>query len=71
MEKSDISILDTSFIEKGEVAHMGLVDIEELLKKYPNRKIIPTHMHDNTKEIALNMSNDNFILLNDGESYEF
>ncbi|MBR2290149.1 MAG: hypothetical protein IJ867_06125 [Clostridia bacterium] len=70
MEKSDASILDTSFIEKGEVAHMGLVDIDELLEKYPDKKIIPTHMHDDTKAVAISRKKETFIVLNDGNILE-
>ena len=71
MDKSNVSILDTSFIEKGLVSHMGLVDIDELFAKYKDKKIIPTHMHDNTKEESIKKKNDNFIVLNDGDIFEF
>ena len=50
---------------------MGLVDMEYLLEKYKDKKIIPTHMHDETKETAKNISNENFVLLNDGDEFEF
>lgn len=71
VEKSDVSILDASFIEKGEKAHMGLEDMKELLQKYPEKKIIPTHMHDETKAKALKMASERFIVLNDGDCLEF
>ena len=71
MKESDVSILDTSFIEKGEISHMGLVDMEELQEKYPNKIIIPTHMHDDTKEVALKLRTDKFVVLNDGDEYNF
>ena len=71
MEKSDVSILDTSFIDEGKTAHMGLDDIYELLDKYKDKKIIPTHMHDETKEKAISNPKENFIVLNDGEELQF
>lgn len=71
VEKSDVSILDTSFIDEGQVAHMGLDDIYKLLDKYKDKTIIPTHMHDETKEKAISNQKDNFIVLNDGEDFEW
>ena len=50
---------------------MGLVDMEELQEKYPNKIIIPTHMHDDTKEVALKLRTDKFVVLNDGDEYNF
>ena len=66
-----MSILDASFVEKGKIAHMGLEDIKAILEKYNDKKIIPTHMHDDTIEEAKNISIENFILLKDGEEFEF
>lgn len=71
VDRSEVSILDTSFVEKGEISHMGLVDIEELFEKYPNKKIIPTHMHDKTRDIAFTKKSENFIVLDDGDNFEF
>lgn len=71
VEKSGVAVLDASFIEKGEISHMGLVDMEELFEQYPNKKIIPTHMHDETKKMARKIDNPNFIVLNDGEEFKF
>lgn len=70
VEKSDISILDISFIEGGKNAHMSIPDLEELFQKYPYKKIIPTHMHDDTKMAIKKLSIEGLIVLEDGDYYE-
>ena len=67
VESSDISILDTTFIN-GNLKHMGLDNIETLIDKY-NKKIIPTHMDDLTRIEAIKKDIDNLIVLNDGDTY--
>lgn len=63
--KVDYLIADMSK-EEGNEAHMGINDIQELLSKNPKLKIIPTHMHDRTREIAKGLNIDNLIILDDG-----
>lgn len=62
VRKSDISILDMSLKEDGNNAHMGFNDIKYLCEKYPNKKIIATHMHDSTREKALKNVINNLII---------
>lgn len=63
--KVDYLIADMSK-EEGNEAHMGIDNIQELLRKNPNLKIIPTHMHDMTREKAKNLNIKNLIILDDG-----
>lgn len=62
VEASDISILDMSLKEEGNKSHMGFLDIKEICKKYPNKKIVATHMHNSTREVALNNPIKNLII---------
>lgn len=71
LESSDVSIFDMSYIEKGTSAHMGLADIEELFEKFKDKKIIPTHMHDDTKDMAIARNLENLVVLDDGKEYVF
>ncbi len=54
-------------LEVGNESHMGINNILELLKEYPNLKIIPIHMHDKTREEAIKLDIDNLIILQDGD----
>ena len=54
-------------LEIGDESHMGINNILELLKEYPNLKIIPIHMHDKTREEAIKLDIDNLIILQDGD----
>lgn len=71
VEKSDVSILDVTHIEKKKKSHMSLEEMKELMHKYPHKKIIPTHMNDITKKEANNIITENFIVLNDADTYVF
>ena len=71
VSSSDVSVLDMSYVEKGVIAHMGLPDIEELMEKYKDKKIIPTHMHDDTRQTAKVKNLENLVILEDGEEFEF
>ena len=62
VEASDVSVLDMSLKEKGNKYHMGFLDIKEICKKYPNKRIVATHMHNSTREIALNNPIKNLII---------
>ena len=57
-------------LEVGDNSHMGIDNILELIKEYPNLKIIPIHMHDETRQKALSLNIDNLIILNDGDILE-
>lgn len=67
--KVDYLISDMT-LEVGDNSHMGIDNILELIKEYPNLKIIPIHMHDETREKALSLNIDNLIILNDGDILE-
>ena len=62
VEASDVSVLDMSLKDEGNKSHMGFLDIKEICKKYPNKRIIATHMHDSTREVALNNPIKNLII---------
>ena len=66
VEESYISVLDMSFAESGNNAHMGLNDIEKLCNKYNDKTIISTHMHDYTRTIAKEKLINNLIVPDDG-----
>lgn len=70
LKNSKILISDASWIE-GTPAHMGVNDIKQYLEKYPENIIIGTHMKDITKEKALKMDIENFIIPSDGYTIEF
>lgn len=54
-------------LETGNESHMGINNILELLKEYPNLKVIPIHMHDGTRKEAMKLGVDNLIILQDGD----
>ena len=62
---SDISVLDMSQIE-GNDAHMGIDDIEKIIKKH-NKKIIATHIQTKTRSICKNKNIPNLIIPEDGQ----
>jgi len=66
-QNSDIAVLDMSNID-GNDKHMGVYDIENLLKKY-NKRIIATHMNKLAREYALENKMENLIVPNDGEEF--
>ena len=66
IEKSEISVLDMSLIN-GNSSHLGIDDIEKLCKKYENKKIIATHIQDNTRELAKTKQIKNLIIPEDGQ----
>lgn len=51
-----------SHAENVSNAHMGIEDIKYLCARYKNKTIISTHMHEYTKEQALNLNIKNFIV---------
>lgn len=65
---SDIMIADCSLI-KGDKFHMGIDNIEELIKRNPNKIIILTHLRDDTREVFNNKNIKNVIIQGDGYSY--
>lgn len=55
----------------GNDSHMGIDDnILELMKEYPNLKIIPIHMHDKTRNEAKKLKEDNLLIYEDGKILE-
>lgn len=67
--KVDFLISDMT-LEVGNDSHMGINNIITLLKEYPSLKIIPTHMHDETREQAKKLNIENLIILEDGAILE-
>lgn len=69
-EETELVVIDTSSPENGNPSHLGLNDVVDYCKKYPNVKVIPTHMFDKTCENARHIHLYNFSLLEDGESID-
>ena len=67
--KVDYLICDMT-LEVEDDSHMGIGNIVELLKENPNLKIVPIHMHDETRKKAMELNIDNLIILNDGDVLE-
>ncbi len=51
--KSDVTICELSFVN-GSIEHMGIDKMKELTEKFPDKKIIATHMSENVRELVLN-----------------
>ena len=67
--KVDYLICDMTLM-LGNNSHMGIDDILELMKEYPNLKIIPIHMHDKTRNEAKKLKEDNLLIYEDGKILE-
>ena len=67
--KVDYLICDMTLM-LGNDSHMGIDDVLELMKEYPNLKIIPIHMHDKTREEAKKFEKDNLLIYEDGKILE-
>ena len=67
VEESNVSILDTSLVDMGNKAHMGINDIEYLCNKYKDKKIVSTHMQDFTREKAKSKIINNLVVPEDGD----
>lgn len=67
--KVDYLIADMT-LEVGNNSHMGMNDIIQLLKDYPNLKIIPIHMHDKTRKEVKKLKLDNLHIYEDGQILE-
>ena len=70
VKKSDVSVLDMSKIE-GHSNHMGIDNIKMLCEKYPDKKIVATHMQDNSREESKKLDIKNLIIPDDGDIIEF
>ncbi len=62
--KCDKVVIDSTF-EVGDDNHLGINNILELLKEYPETIFIPTHMSPKEKRILEFQSFDNLLILND------
>lgn len=66
VSKSDVAFCDMSDIIGDEKSHMGINNIKYLLSKNLNKKIVTTHMREDTKEEVLKLSISNLIVGKDG-----
>ena len=57
-------------LEIGDDSHMGIDNILELQKEYPNLKIIPIHMKDRTRKKAKELNLKNLMIMEDGDILE-
>ncbi len=60
----NIIITDCSHIE-GNIAHLGIDNLSYLIKKY-NKKLVATHIRDNTREVLEKIELENLLLVDDG-----
>ena len=65
VKESDISFCDTSEITGNQDSHMGIDNIKYLLEKY-NKKIVTTHLREDTRNEIKGIENINHILGEDG-----
>lgn len=63
---SDVCFCDMSDIISDNKSHMGIDSINYLLSKYKDKKIVSAHMKDETRDKALKIQNNNFIVGTDG-----
>lgn len=68
VNNSNVAVLDMIF-PKGTKTHMGFDNIENIIIKY-GKKIIATHMSDDSKEYAKNKNIEKLIVPNDGDEFE-
>ena len=68
LKKSDISFCDTSEITGNQDSHMGIDNINFLLKKY-NKKIVTTHLREEVRKKIIDLKNKNYMLGEDGEEF--
>lgn len=57
-------------LEIGDDSHMGIDNIIALMQQFPNLKIIPIHMQDNTRKKAKELKLENLIIFEDGDILE-
>lgn len=69
-QSSDWVILDASCPQAGNALHMGLDDIYGFCTEYPNKKIITTHMYDESR-MAIRKDIANLVVPVDGDVFEF
>lgn len=62
VNNSDVSFYDTTYITGDEKSHMGIDDIKYLLSKNLDKKIITTHMKEETKEEIEKLNIPNLIV---------
>lgn len=68
-DNCNIMICDCSQ-ESGDVYHMGINNIKEIISQNKSLKIIPTHFRDNTKKILKGLDLNNVYIVEDGYEFE-
>lgn len=69
LKTSDITVLDMNSL-KGDNYHMGVDDIQNICKKYKDKKIIATHMTEQSRQYAKQIKIENLTIPNDGDEIE-
>ena len=69
VQGADLSFLDASCPEEGNTVHMGLNDIYRLCEKYPEKKIVTTHMYGGIRQ-RVRRDVPNLLVPEDGVEYE-
>ena len=70
VEASDLAVLDASTPGERNIAHMGLDDVSDFAKKYPEKKIALTHTGVVIKEKAKTLNIQNLLTPEDGDEIE-
>lgn len=65
LEEVEVLVCDCSLI-KGDIYHMGIDNIQELLKISNKKKILLTHFRDSTREYVKKMKLNNVLIVDDG-----
>jgi ribonuclease BN (tRNA processing enzyme) len=68
VEVSDWAVLDTSCPKSGSAIHMGLDDIYGLCRTYPDKKIVATHLFEETRK-TIQQDAANLIVPDDGDVF--
>ena len=70
VEESDVIVIDTSVIDRGIDAHMGVDDIYDYCKRYPGKRFFATHMEKESRErMKREKAFANLVVPNDGEEF--
>lgn len=69
IRKSEMIIADCSVVN-GDINHMGYDNIQEILNENPNKKIIATHLRDETRKELENKNLENFIMEKDTYTFK-
>ena len=68
VKETNISILDMTYIDNINNKHMSVHDIENIINRH-NKKVIATHMNEQTRQFGIELKNNKLIIPNDGDEF--